>query len=71
MGNYTDETFQLKLDGNLTFTFFFWIGEKRYHVTINYDQEGAIFTEVSDTDVLQPIVTSTPLIKNSVMKQQN
>lgn len=60
MGNYTDETFWLKSDENSTFTFFFWIGEKRYRATINYDQGGAIFTEASDTDVLQPIVTNTP-----------
>lgn len=44
MGIYTDE--------NSTFTFFFRIGDKRYHATINYDQGGAIFTEASDTDVL-------------------
>ena len=60
MGNYTDDTFWLKSDENSTFTFFFRIGNKRYHATINYDQGGAIFTEASDTDVLQPLVTSTP-----------
>ena len=61
MENYTDDTLWLKSDENSTFTFFFRIGDKRYHATINYDQGGAIFTEASDTEVLEQIVQYTPI----------